>query len=133
MKNPRLVLLFLLGVLTGALANRCLGPRFMRRPGPPSPDVLVARFTRELALDAEQQAKARAIISEDMAAIRQLHLTMRDQLEERRNLMRTRIGDILRPDQRPRYEKLVKRWEAAHRRAWGGGAPPPPPPPPPVE
>jgi hypothetical protein len=39
-----------------------------------------------------------------------------------------RLGELLREDQKPRFEELKKRWEKHHRRVWGGGPPPAPAP-----
>jgi Spy/CpxP family protein refolding chaperone len=105
--------IFAMGVVFGLAIGFAVVHHF--RPGPPGPGggpfgprhggpVPVERMTRELDLDAEQQAKVREILERG-------HERMRGFLDETRD----EIREVLRPDQRERFDRM---------------RPPGPPPPP---
>ena len=81
------------------------------------------RIERELAFDAEQKLK----MDEISAAMRSKFLALREMPEDQRAKaaaanradMRARINDILKPDQKPKYEAILA--ELAGRGAAGGG------------
>jgi HlyD family secretion protein len=84
--------------------------------------ALRERLTKELDLDAGQQAKVEAILNETRDRIRALDIedkaARRQQAERLRAESRARIAEILNPEQRKRYEEM----NAAARPGAGRGA-----------
>ncbi len=82
------------------------------------------RLERELAFDADQKLK----MDEISAGMRSKYMALRDMPEEQRSKaaaanraeMRAKINDILKPDQKPRYEAILA--EMAGRGTAAGGA-----------
>ncbi len=74
-------------------------------------EALRERLTRELQLDAAQQAKLEAILNETRDRIRALDAEdkgeRRKQAERLRAESRARIAEILNPEQRKRYEEMT--------------------------
>ena len=79
-----------------------------RRPGG---EAARERLTKELGLNAEQQAKVEAIFNETRDRIRSLTVedqnARRKQVERLRAESRTRIAALLTPEQRERYETMA--------------------------
>jgi HlyD family secretion protein len=81
------------------------------------------RIERELAFDADQKLK----MDEISAGMRSKYMALRDMSEEQRGKaaaanraeMRAKINDILKPDQKPRYEAILA--EMAGRGTGAGG------------
>jgi hypothetical protein len=122
MTRPQAVVLFLIGVIAGALGHRLAG---RPRRHPPQPARIVARLTRQLGLDAEQQKKALAVFTEEQARLGVLRDKARLEFEDGRKRVNDSLTAILREDQKTRFEVIRRRWDERHKRAWGG--PPPPP------
>jgi Spy/CpxP family protein refolding chaperone len=113
------IAVFALGVVFGAALTFAIARH--ARPGPPGPGPFgprhggpmpVERMTRELDLDADQQAKVRAILE-------RRHETMRGFLDETHR----EIREILRPDQREKFDRMRPPGPPP-----GGPGPPGPPP-----
>ena len=96
--------IFALGVVFGVALSTAILHHF--RPGPfgrgggpfghgHGGPVPVERMTRELDLDAEQQAKVRAILE-------RRHETMRGFLDETHR----EIREVLKPDQREKFDRI---------------------------
>lgn len=96
---------FALGVVFGAalcfvIVHHVILPRQMGSHGGPVP---VERLTRELGLDADQQAKVRAILERG-------HETMRGVLDTSSHDIRA----VLRPDQQEKFDRLRPRSPFPH-------------------
>ncbi len=83
------------------------------------------RLTKELNLNAEQQAKVEAIFNDTREKIRSLSAEdkaeRRKQVERFRAELRTRIAEVLNPEQRERYEAMSTsrtRGSATAGRVW---------------
>ena len=110
------VLIFLCGALTGAVAGNVWhnwGPwgTSAQADQPYSTQHTVERFTRELSLNPGQARDLNQILDETHANYRQLE----DQQEMIRQEGRTRIREILTPEQKPKYEQLLARVEARRK------------------
>lgn len=111
-QNPRilstLVLVFLAGAASGALWMRLgLHEKLHRTVSAashePTRDAVLQRFRSELDLSGDQSEKI-ALVLEDY---RQYYQSLQDQLDDLRSTGKTRILQILNPDQRDKFEKMV--------------------------
>ena len=105
------LVVFLLGVLTGALLmyQNCQQklenivsdePRTMR-------EFIVQRLTRELHLDSAQMDQLRAIVKETRAEMKNARKQTRPQIEEILARSQDRVRALLRPNQLAQYDKIV--------------------------
>ncbi len=103
-----LMLVFLAGAASGALWMQ-LGlherlHRMVSNPTPvPSRDTLLERFNTELGLTQDQSHKIAAVLAD----YTQYYQSLQDQLDDVRATGRTQIMQILNPDQRDRFEKIM--------------------------
>ncbi|UCF69351.1 MAG: periplasmic heavy metal sensor [Acidobacteriota bacterium] len=108
---------FFLGMICGAalffLGQLSVGPP--GPPGPPPPHPL-ERLTRELDLDPDQQREIRAMLDEQRV---RLDTVLED--------FRRSIRDVLRSDQRERFDNLRPPRAPAPPPPQRGHPPPPPP------
>ena len=118
------VLIFLAGVVAGALANRCAA--LLRRPSPPQPADIVAHFARDLSLDEAQKARALALFMEEQPKMEALHAKMRAAMDEARAEMDSRLTAILSPEQKQKFAALQAKWSAENHDGNGPEGPPPP-------
>src|SRR5271155_4163059 len=114
-QNPRIVstlmLVFLAGAATGALSMRFgLHDQLHRdqshRPaqsGPENREAILNRFKTELNLSGPQTEKL-ALVLDDY---RQYYQSLQDQLEDLRATGKTGIMQILDPEQRVKFEKMM--------------------------
>lgn len=110
-QNPRillvLLLVFLCGATAGALTMRLgalsygrSGPRYWTQGGK---EISLERFRRELTLD-DEQAKQMEVVLNDFVMYYQ---TLQEQMNEVRSNGKSRILQILREDQRKKFEKML--------------------------
>jgi Spy/CpxP family protein refolding chaperone len=112
-REPRIVstlfLVFLAGAASGALSMR-LGLHDRLRGGvssstrEPSREVVLRKFQSELDLTDDQSQKL-AMVLDDWG---QYYQSLQEQLEDLRSTGKNRILEILNPDQRDRFEKMMK-------------------------
>jgi hypothetical protein len=111
-KNPRilstLLLVFLAGAASGALwmqlgLHEKLHRSVAAASREPSREAVLQRFRTELDLSGDQSDKI-AMVLEDY---RQYYQSLQDQLDDLRSTGKTRILQILNPDQREKFEKMM--------------------------
>jgi len=111
-QNPRVVttlmLVFLAGAAAGALSMQFgLHSRLHRAMSTPPPvsggAPLLERLNAELSLSRDQSQKISAVLAD----YKQYYRSLQDQLDDVRATGRTQILQILNPDQRERFEKLM--------------------------
>lgn len=113
-QNPRIVstlmLVFLAGAATGALSMRFglhdqLHRDLARRPAASieNREAILNRFKTELNLSAPQTEKL-ALVLDDY---RQYYQSLQDQLEDLRATGKTGIMEILDPQQRVKFQKMM--------------------------
>ncbi len=112
-----IVLIFLCGGLTGVVATNAWIHWWpwsisARADSPHSTQHTVDKFTRELSLTPEQAKLLNNILDETHTKYRQLETEQ----EEIRMEGRTRIREMLTPEQRPKYEQLLAQIEAKRAR-----------------
>jgi hypothetical protein len=104
-----LTLVFLAGAASGALWMQLgLHERLHRVVSNASPvsttqDSLLERFNTELGLSQDQSHKIAAVLAD----YSQYYQSLQDQLDDVRATGRTQIMQILNPDQRERFEKIM--------------------------
>lgn len=107
-QSPRilttLMLVFLAGAATGALSMR-FGLHSLLHPAAPvsTRDAALNRFKTQLDLDNDQTAKLGLVLDD----YRQYYQSLQDQLDDLRSSGKTRIMQILNPEQRVKFEKMM--------------------------
>lgn len=104
--NPRilttLLLVFLAGAATGALSMRLI-----HHPAPvnaqPTREAVLNRFRTQLDLDGGQVQKL-SLLLDDYS---QYYESLQEQLDDLRSTGKTRIMQILNPQQREKFEKMM--------------------------
>jgi hypothetical protein len=111
-QNPRilstLLLVFLFGAVSGALSMRSgLHEKLHRTVAAashePSRDAVLQKFRTELDLSGDQSQKI-ALVLDDY---RLYYQSLQDQFDDLRSTGRTRILQILNPEQRDKFEKMM--------------------------
>lgn len=105
------VLVFVLGILCGALATHLLCRYRVESimSGRPQhrEEAIVSRLDRKLDLDDRQEAQVRAIVHETVEEIRALRSQLRPQTEAVIARSQAKISTILTAEQRKKYEELI--------------------------
>ena len=79
-------------------------------------EQIVERFNQELHLTAAQRASL-AVISKDLQAqFKTIREQTKPQINEAREKARSRIREILTPEQKPEFEELLKRLDEERKR-----------------
>lgn len=111
-----IALILVFGFMSGVAAT-VLYVRFIR-----APDRMAAaisrQLTRELDLDAGQQAVMREAVEDARRELLALRAEMKPRADEILGRSRRKIEGSLREDQRRRFEKLLREREALRRRLW---------------
>ena len=127
MKNVRpiycILVVFLLGTLCGSLGThlfyKCRMDLISGSRGENREERLVNRLDRKLDLDAGQKEQVRAIVHETQEDIRQVRRQFRPQMEAAIEKAQTKIGVLLTPEQRKKYEKMIaERKGKSHRKGF---------------
>ncbi len=122
------LLLLLVGAAVGAAVDRlAAGPP--RPPGPPTPDEMTRRLTRDLSLTEAQAREVHGIVDARWAALGKLFERMDPEAETIRKDADDRIRALLDPAQRERFDALVaehERRRAEIRTRLGRAGPPGP-------
>ena len=110
--NPRvlavLLLVFVSGTLSGAIAFRVVRSRIARPPPIASPswnnkEGFLSRYKKELNLTDEQAAKMAKVLDD----YKMYYQNLQEQVEEVRSTGKVEIIKILDETQRQKFEKLV--------------------------
>jgi hypothetical protein len=121
------LLLLLVGAAVGVAVDRlAAGPA--RPPGPPTPDEMTRRLTRELSLTETQARDVRDVVQARWVALGKLFERMDPEAEAIRKDADDRIRALLDPAQRERFDAVVaehERRRAEIRKRLGRGPPGP--------
>jgi hypothetical protein len=120
---------FLLGGVTGGVSYSIYRGYFRPEPAfaaqrPAGRPNVVEDLARDLSLDPDQKEKLKVIIGKTRERYRELHKQMGPDFQKIRNEGDEEIRGILRPDQKVRFEEIL-RDIAARRSNKGGGDRPP--------
>jgi Spy/CpxP family protein refolding chaperone len=111
--------LFVLGIALGSVGTYVVTMRvqaarpqanMIRSPGH------MAMFTRDLNLNADQQSQVQAILSDMRARYADLHSKLDPEYEQVRQQGRERIRQLLTPEQRPKFEELLRQIDEDRRK-----------------
>jgi Spy/CpxP family protein refolding chaperone len=121
------LLLVAVGAAAGAAVDRLVVDRARPR-GPPTPDEMTARLTRDLDLTETQARGVRAIVEGRWSALGKLFERIDPEAEAIRKDADDRIRALLDPEQRARFDGRVAEHEQrrAEMRKRLGRAPPGP-------
>lgn len=110
---------FALGCVTGAVAYslyrthvQASSPRGMSRTGPHD---IVGELARGLDLDGEQKEKMEVIISQSRDRYRALSHQFRPQYDAIRDETRQQMRQILREDQKARFDEFMRGIDKRHK------------------
>ncbi len=112
--------LFILGAALGSVGTYLvtmrvqaarLQPAAVRTPG-----HAMAMFTRDLNLSPEQQSQIQAILSDMRGKYAGLHEKLDPEYEQVRQQGRDRIRQLLTPEQRPKFEDLLRQMDEERRK-----------------
>lgn len=106
-----LCLVFIAGIAVGAIGTRIVVRQAIQRMAR-NPDLMRERIEREitsrLALSPDQQAKVHTILLRSQHDAQQLRREFQPQFAEIFDRTEHDVSEILTPDQRERFEKLLK-------------------------
>lgn len=126
MKNWKAIasvlLIFALGAVCGSVVTHMVQHARMEssvgRGAAAREEQLVKRLTSQLDLDSAQLERIKPIVHETHASIRQIRQQSRPQIEVILEDSQRRISEVLRPDQREKFDKIIAERKA--RRNSGG-------------
>jgi hypothetical protein len=117
------LVLFFLGIALGSVGTYLVTMRAeAARPVATlahNPAHTMAMYTRDLNLDAVQQGQIQAILSDMRAKYAALHEKLDPEYEQVRQQGRERIRQLLTPDQRPKFEDLLRQIDEDRRKRQG--------------
>ena len=110
------LVVFVLGIALGALGAYVAGRRVWGAPTEGASHRgkrahIVERMTRELTLSPDQQKQHGPIFDDMQAKFRALHEQMAPQTEQIRQEGRARIRALLTPEQEPKFEDFLRRFD----------------------
>jgi Spy/CpxP family protein refolding chaperone len=111
--------LFLLGIALGSVGTYLVTTRVLAaRPQTilgHTPSEHMAMFTRDLKLTPSQQDQIQAILTDTRARYASLHEKLDPEYAQVRHEGRERIREILTPEQRPKFEDLLRQMDEERR------------------
>ncbi|HXP82146.1 MAG TPA: hypothetical protein VN976_19765 [Verrucomicrobiae bacterium] len=111
--------LFVLGVALGSVGTYLVTMRVQAaRPQATlahNPGHTMAMFTRDLNLNPDQQNQIQAILNDTRSRYASLHQKLDPEYEQVRQQGRERIREILTPEQRPKFEDLLRQIDEDRR------------------
>jgi uncharacterized membrane protein len=112
------VLIFMLGAMAGALVMHRTDQHriesIMKGESRMTSEVIVARLSRKLNLDAVQEQQLSAIVRETHAQMRSVRNQYRPQIEELLKQSQDKVRTILHPDQLETFNKIVAERKKRH-------------------
>jgi Spy/CpxP family protein refolding chaperone len=111
--------LFILGIALGSVGTYLVTMRVQAaRPAGIAPGVPshMALFTRDLNLTPDQQTQIQAILSDTRAHYAELHSKLDPEYEQVRQQGRDHIRQVLTPEQRPKFEDLMRQMDEERRK-----------------
>jgi len=112
--------LFVLGIALGSVGTYVVTTRVQAaRPQATlarNPGHTMAMFTRDLNLNPDQQNQIQAILNDTRARYAELHQKLDPEYEQVRHQGRVRIREVLTPEQRPKFEELLRQIDEDRRK-----------------
>jgi Spy/CpxP family protein refolding chaperone len=114
------LVLFVMGVALGSVGTYLVTMRVQAaRPQATlahNPAHTMAMYTRDLNLNPDQQNQIQAILNDTRARYAELHEKLDPEYEQVRQQGREHIRQILTPEQRPKFEDLLRQIDEDRRR-----------------
>jgi Spy/CpxP family protein refolding chaperone len=111
--------LFVLGIALGSVGTYVVTTRVLAaRPQATlahNPAHTMRMFTRDLNLTADQQSQIQAILNDTRAQYAGLHEKLDPEYEQVRQQGREKIRQLLTPEQRPKFEELLRQMDEDRR------------------
>jgi Spy/CpxP family protein refolding chaperone len=111
--------LFVLGVALGSVGTYLVTSRVsaarLQSATIHGPGHAMAMFTRDLNLTPDQQSQIQSILNDTRSKYADLHQKLDPEYEQVRHLGREHIRQILTPDQRPKFEELLRQIDEDRR------------------
>jgi Spy/CpxP family protein refolding chaperone len=118
--------LFALGVALGSVGTYVVTTRVQAaRPQATlahNPARTMAMYTRDLNLSPDQQTQIQAILNDTRARYAGLHEKLDPEYEQVRQQGRDHIRQVLTPEQRPKFEDLLRQIDEDRRQRNAAGA-----------
>ncbi len=122
MKNIKcalcILLIFILGAASGVLAMHCVYKRdvetFRQGDRKAREEILMNRLMHKLDLDDGQREQARAIVEKTHAEMDNIRTRYCPRMEALMEKSRAEMRQILRPDQKEKFEQFLARHKARH-------------------
>ena len=75
-------------------------------------EQVVRKLSRKLHLDADQKAQVEVIVNDAHNQMREMRRETQPKIDSIMGNAQQKIREILRPDQKAEFEKLIARWKA---------------------
>jgi|WetSurMetagenome_2_1015567.scaffolds.fasta_scaffold81967_3 uncharacterized membrane protein len=115
------VFVFLLGAIAGAVTHYLTYRNELKAaqppPRPPKPGEIQESIVREFHLDGEQRELLKQIFHQGRVEFRQLGEENKTRWEAIRNEIEEKVKNIMRPDQRAKYEEFLRNFYAKEKAA----------------
>jgi Spy/CpxP family protein refolding chaperone len=111
--------LFILGIALGSMGTYLVTTRVQAaRPASVASraPAHMAMFTRNLNLTTDQQTQVQAIMNDTRARYAELHQKLDPEYEQVRQQSREHIRQVLTPEQRPKFEELLRQMDEERRK-----------------
>ncbi len=113
------IVLFVLGIALGSVGTYLVTTRVLAaRPQTTmmrTPSQHMAMYTRDLNLTTDQQSQIQSILNDTRGRYASLHEKLDPEYEQVRHEGRERIRQVLTPDQRPKFEELLRQMDEDRR------------------
>jgi Spy/CpxP family protein refolding chaperone len=111
--------LFVLGIALGSVGTYVVTSHVLAaRPQATQPRTSdhMALFTRDLNLNPDQQSQIQAILNDSRSRYAELHEKLDPEYEQVRQQGREHIRQVLTPEQRPKFEELLRQMDEERRK-----------------
>lgn len=102
------------GMILGA--GLCLARSWHRRHGPPSPERMIAKMSRELGLEAAQKDSVKAVFSSHREKFKAFQDESQAQFQQLQAALDADIEKVLDPEQRRKFAAYRARRQARHKK-----------------
>jgi Spy/CpxP family protein refolding chaperone len=111
------LLVFVLGIGLGATGTYVVTTHVLAAKPQANSSVpnRVALFTRDLDLNLEQQKQIQQILTETRARYAEIHSQVDPEYEKARHEGREKIRQILTPEQKPKFEDMLRTFDEERR------------------
>lgn len=109
------ILVFVFGMLAGGLVTGKILQRRLRQGAPAVSEIIVRRLSVSLHLDQQQREQLRTIVGEAQQEMEAVRKQVQPQFAEVFDRAENRVREMLRPEQREKFEEIVVEGRAKWR------------------